>query len=97
VDDAVQDGVAESGLANDLMPSGKGELAGDQQGAAAMTILDDLHQVAALAGGEAVWPCATSRVRPLSERCGKGYRAASSYSGLFAFATLAVPHPSRSS
>jgi len=36
------------------MLGGKGELAGDQQGAAAMTILDDLHQIAALAGGEAI-------------------------------------------
>jgi hypothetical protein len=52
VDDAVQDGVAESGLANDLMPGGKGELAGDQQGAAAVTILDEL--IAPLAGGEAI-------------------------------------------
>jgi hypothetical protein len=36
------------------MPGGKGELAADQQGAAAMTILDDLHQIAALPGGEAI-------------------------------------------
>jgi hypothetical protein len=50
VDDAVQDGVTESGLANDLMPGSKGELAGDQQRAASMTILDDLHQIAPLAG-----------------------------------------------
>ena len=54
MDDAIQDGVAKSGLANNLVPGGKGELAGDEQGAAAMTILDDLHQIAALAGGEAI-------------------------------------------
>jgi hypothetical protein len=38
VDDAIQDGVAKGGLANNFMPGGKGELAGDQQGAAAMTM-----------------------------------------------------------
>src|SRR5262249_55141899 len=54
VDDAIEYRVAERGLANDLMPARYGELAGDQDGAAAVAILDDLHEIAPLAGREAV-------------------------------------------
>ena len=54
VDDAIQDRVAEGGLADNLMPGGHGELAGDQDGAAAVAILDDLHEIAPLAGREAI-------------------------------------------
>ena len=50
VDNAIQDRVAESGLADNLMPGCHGELAGDEDGAAAMAILDDLHEIAPLAG-----------------------------------------------
>jgi hypothetical protein len=53
VDDTVQYCVSERGLADNLMPGGR-ELAGDQEGAAAIAILDDLHEIASLAGGEAV-------------------------------------------
>ena len=42
--------IAESWLTDDLVPSGHGELAGDQRGGAAMAILDDLHEIAPLAG-----------------------------------------------
>ena len=54
VDNAIQDRVAERGLADHLMPGCHGELAGDQDGAAAVAILDDLHEIAPLAGGEAI-------------------------------------------
>ena len=54
MNDAIQDRVAERGLADDVMPGWHGELAGDQDGAAAVAILDDFHGVAALAGGEAI-------------------------------------------
>ena len=54
VDDAIQYRIAESGLADNLMPGCYGELAGDEDGAAAMAILDDFHEIAPLAGGEAV-------------------------------------------
>ena len=40
-----------SGAFSDLSD---GELAGDQNGAAAIAILDDLHEIASLAGGEAI-------------------------------------------
>ena len=36
------------------MPGSRRELAGDQDGATAIAILDDLHEIAPLAGGEAV-------------------------------------------
>ena len=36
------------------MPARDGELAGDEDGAAAVAILDDLHEIASLAGREAV-------------------------------------------
>src|SRR5690348_9716297 len=54
VNNTVQDRVAESGLTNNLMPGSRRELAGDQDGATAIAILDDLHEIAPLAGGEAV-------------------------------------------
>lgn len=54
VDNTIQYRIAESGLADNLMPSCHGELAGDQEGATAMAILDDLHEIAPLAGGEAI-------------------------------------------
>ena len=43
-----------SGLADNLMPGCRGELAGDQDRASPIAILDDLHEIAPLAGGEAV-------------------------------------------
>src|SRR6476659_8878808 len=45
-----------SGLADNLMPGCRGELAGDQDRASPIAILDDLHEIASLAGGEAVRP-----------------------------------------
>ena len=54
MDDAIENGVADRRLPDHLMPSWHGELAGDQDGAAAVAILDDFHEIAALTGGEAV-------------------------------------------
>jgi hypothetical protein len=48
VNNAIQYGVAERGLANDLVLSCHGELAGDEDGGTAMTVLDDLHEIALL-------------------------------------------------
>ena len=52
VDDAVEDGVGDCGLADDVVPSIDRDLAGDEGGAAAVALLDDLEQIAALVGGE---------------------------------------------
>jgi hypothetical protein len=54
VDDTIQDRVTEGRLADYIVPSGDGELAGDQYGATTMAILDDLHEISALAGREAI-------------------------------------------
>ena len=53
VDDAVEDGVGQSWVADQVVPAVHGDLAGDQRGAAAVAILDDLQQVVALLGGRA--------------------------------------------
>jgi hypothetical protein len=52
VDDAVEDGVGEGGLADDLVPLGQRQLAGDQGGGVLVSVLDDLHEIAALIGVE---------------------------------------------
>src|SRR5262245_61781643 len=52
VDDAIEDGVGDGRLADDVVPAIDGDLAGDEGGAAAIALLDDLQQIAALVGGE---------------------------------------------
>ncbi len=52
VDEAVEDGVGEGGVADDVVPSVDGDLAGDHGGAAAVAFLDDLEEIAALLGPE---------------------------------------------
>jgi hypothetical protein len=47
VEEAVADGVRQRGLADVVMPLGRGELARDDRGAAAIAVLEDLEQVAA--------------------------------------------------
>ena len=54
VDDAVEDGVGEGGFADDVMPFGDGQLAGDQDRGVLVAVLDDFHEVAALIGVETV-------------------------------------------
>src|SRR4051794_18595000 len=52
VDDAIQDRVGEGRIADQVVPAIDRDLAGDQRGAAAVALLDDLEQVAALLGSE---------------------------------------------
>ena len=53
---AIQNGVGEGGLADDVMPSLDGQLAGDHGRAAAVSLFDNLHQISALRGREPVRP-----------------------------------------
>ena len=48
VDQAVEDGVAEGGVADDVVPVFEGELAGDEGGAPAVAVVEDLEEIAAL-------------------------------------------------
>src|SRR5712691_9278033 len=52
VDDPVEDGIGKGRLADQVMPAIDRELAGDQGGAAAVAVLDDLEQIVALLGPE---------------------------------------------
>ena len=54
MDETVEDGVGEGWLADEVVPGFDRKLTGDQRRAAAVTILDDLHEIAPLAGVEAV-------------------------------------------
>jgi hypothetical protein len=56
VDDTVQDGVAQSHVAHDLVPAGHGDLAGDQQRAPVVAVVDDLQQVAPLLRAQRLRP-----------------------------------------
>ena len=50
VDDPVEDGVGQRRVADDLVPAVDRHLAGDDQRAGAVAILDDLQQIALLFG-----------------------------------------------
>ena len=52
MDDAVEDGVGEGGIADHLVPAIDRDLAGDQQRAPVVAVIDDLEQIAALLGVE---------------------------------------------
>jgi hypothetical protein len=54
VDEAIEDGIGEGRIADEIVPRFDGELAGYQRRRAAMPILDDLHEIVALASVEAV-------------------------------------------
>jgi len=56
VDDAVEDGVGDGGFADDGVPSVDRDLAGDEGGAAAAALLDDLQEIATLVGPERLEP-----------------------------------------
>ena len=56
MDDAIEYGVRERGLADDIVPFITGKLAGDERGAVAVAVLDDFHQIAPLVGGEPFRP-----------------------------------------
>jgi hypothetical protein len=48
----VQDGVGQGGVADDVVPLVDGDLAGDDRGAAALSVFEDLQEVDALGRGE---------------------------------------------
>lgn len=54
VDDAVEDGIREGRLADNIVPCLDGQLAGDHGRGPTVSLFDDLHQVAALGGGQPV-------------------------------------------
>src|SRR6266446_1705508 len=56
MDDAVENGVSQGGIANDFMPAIGRELAGDQQGSPVVAIVDDLEQITTLFGIERFRP-----------------------------------------
>jgi len=51
---AVEYGIGERGVVDDVVPGCDRELAGDQDRAASMAVLDDLHEIAPLTGGQAI-------------------------------------------
>ena len=55
VKDAVQDGVAEGRIPDDAVPGGHGDLAGDQQGAPIVAVVDDFQQIAPLIRVQRLW------------------------------------------
>ncbi len=50
VDEPVEDGVGDGGVADDFVPSADRHLAGDDDGAHLVAIIDDLQQITALVG-----------------------------------------------
>ena len=56
MDDAVENGVGQGGIANDFMPAIDRDLAGDQQRSSVVAIINDLEQIAALLGIERFRP-----------------------------------------
>src|SRR6266702_888977 len=56
VHEAVEDGISDCGIDDHLVPVIDGELTGHNRRAAAMAIVDDFEQVAALLGGQRCQP-----------------------------------------
>ena len=52
VDDAIQDGIADRRIPDDIVPTCHGDLAGDQQRALFVAVVDDFQQVASLLGAQ---------------------------------------------
>src|SRR5689334_2161697 len=70
VNDAIEDGVTESRIADYLMPAIDWDLAGDQQRAAIVAVVDDLEQIAALLGIERLRsPIVDDQQADAFERC----------------------------
>jgi|GEM_PF-2232681 len=51
---AIENGIGKRGLVDDVVPGRDRKLAGDQDRAPAMAVLDDFHEVTALPGVQAV-------------------------------------------
>ena len=56
VDHTIEDGVGQRGIADDLVPAIDRHLAGDDQRAGVVAVLDDLQQVAPLLGSSGSGP-----------------------------------------
>ena len=52
MDDAVEHGIGQGGIGDDVVPAVHWHLRGNEDGAAAMTVLDDFEQVTGIAGRE---------------------------------------------
>ena len=52
VDEPVEDGVGEGGVAEQVVPLLDGKLAGDQGGTGGVSVLEELEEVSAMAGVE---------------------------------------------
>ena len=52
VEEAVEDGVAEGGISDDVVPVFDGDLAGEQGAAPCVAVVEDLEQVVAALTGE---------------------------------------------
>ena len=48
MDEAVEDGVTEGGIADDIMPVFDGQLAGDEGGATTVAVVEDFEEITAL-------------------------------------------------
>jgi hypothetical protein len=55
VDDAIEDGVGKSWIADDLVPAPDRQLTGDENRTGIVAVLDDLEKIAALFGIELLW------------------------------------------
>src|SRR6267142_5597370 len=56
VDEAIEDCVGHGGVADDFVPAVDGQLAGDNDRASFISVLDNLKQITALVGVERLWP-----------------------------------------
>ena len=62
VDDAIEDGVGKSWIADDLVPALDRQLTGNENRTGVVAVLDDLEQIATLFGTELLWsPVVESR------------------------------------
>ena len=52
VHDAIEDGVSDGGISDDVMPVFERQLAGDEDGPDVVTVLDDFEEIASLIGIE---------------------------------------------
>ena len=55
VDEAIEDRVGDGGVSNNFVPAIDGQLAGDDNRAGFVSILDDFEQITALVGVERFW------------------------------------------
>ncbi len=52
MDDPIEDGVSQGRIADDFVPAADWDLGGDQDGAAVVSVFDDLQEVATLIGAD---------------------------------------------